>query len=313
MSAFKLPSISSMMCKEFLLFQKNELSTEQTLLFSLQTHTIFLQDRSSYFILTSNDSPKQITWKPCRVISSDANINELLFALNKYEIAIILGQSNTLLGFINSKILANSLIDSYKYLLANFETVIKILDVSVTVIDRTGRVLVWTDGAEKIFSVKKEDILGKDITNFFDIDMLEIMKSLKEGRSIYRHQHQPRSDLYVLINSNPVYLNNQIVGAAVSETDITSQVRLNQELFNVSSKIHHLEEEVAKLSPSKDPFHSIKGSTPAIKQTIELVKKISTTEATVLILGESGVGKEIFAKAIHELRESSKAPFVPIN
>src|SRR5690606_120448 len=101
--------------------------------------------------------------------------------------------------------------------------------------------------------------------------------------------------------------------AVATETDITQQVRLNQELFHVSTKMHHLEQEVAKLSPPQDPFQSIKGSSKSMKNIIQLAKKICTTEAPVLILGESGVGKELFAKAIHETREASEAPFIPIN
>ncbi len=47
-------------------------------------------------------------------------------------------------------------------------------------------------------------------------------------KSIVAQFHQPRPDLFVLINSNPVYCNDEIIGAVVSETDVTNQVALNE-------------------------------------------------------------------------------------
>lgn len=265
---------------------------------------------NQFLFLSPLDSSR---WKKAATISIHDSTPHLIEKLELSEVVLVLDEEEVPIGFIHYLQLIKSMHYSYNYLYANFDAVLKTLDASVTVINHKGEVIVWTDGAEQLFSIKKEEILGKPITDFFEIDMLEIMKTLSEGRKIYRHQHQPRSDLFVLINSNPVYLNNEIVGAVVSETDITSQVRLNQELFKVSTKVHHLEEEVAKLSPSKDPFHGIKGNSKSIRKTKELARRIGSTDATVLITGESGVGKELFAKAIHEIREGPKAPFIPIN
>lgn len=312
MTTFHLPTINKVMETNFAITSKaewNHVFPNQETTRNIPT---FLQDHSTYYLLSFAPSEK-MTLKACSSISIHSSIFDVLKQLQKSETVVVINQSGTMVGFINAYLLSETLLNSYQYLHAFFETIIKTLDTSITVINEHGQVLVWTEGAERIFSVSKEEILGKPITDYFDIDMLEIIRTLKDGRSIYRHQHQPRSDLYVLINSRPVYIDNKIVGAAVSETDITSQIRLNQELFNVSAKVQHLENEVAKLSPSKNPFHSIKGSSPAIKRTIEIVQKISSTDATVLILGESGVGKELFAKAIHELREPENAPFIPIN
>ncbi|MFT4415250.1 sigma-54 interaction domain-containing protein [Fredinandcohnia humi] len=295
-----------------LVFQEDDIEDIRNNIFTIKT-AVFLEKDNTLYYLSDRDFTNWNSWEPTSTISITDSLFTLLEKMKQTENVMVLNEEGQAIGFVNGLLLSNHLINSYQYLHAYFDAVIQTLDASVTVINQVGEVLVWTEGAENIFSIKKEEILGKPITQFFDIDMLEIIKTLKEGRKIYRHQHQPRSDLFVLINSHPVYLHNQIVGAVVSETDITSQVRLNQELFHVSTKVHHLEKEVAKLSPAKDPFHSIKGNSPAIKRTIELVKKISSTDTTVLISGDSGVGKELFAKAIHELRESHNSPFIPIN
>ena len=81
----------------------------------------------------------------------------------------------------------------------------------------------------------------------------------------------------------------------------------------MSHEMHRLEQEVAKYKDESDPFLAMNGKSPVIQRTIQLARKVCSVKSTVLILGESGVGKEVFAKAIHEASEAAKAPFISIN
>jgi DNA-binding NtrC family response regulator len=60
-------------------------------------------------------------------------------------------------------------------------------------------------------------------------------------------------------------------------------------------------------------FDNIVGESPALRRTLDLVRRVADTEATVLILGESGVGKELIARALHYNSRRAEAPFVPVN
>jgi transcriptional regulator with PAS, ATPase and Fis domain len=250
---------------------------------------------------------------PIKVVKEDATIETLIQIFNHHSVVIILDTNNDPIGSITASQMIEFLHNSYNQLKSFYDTVIQTTDASVTVIDSDEHVCTWTGGAEKIFSVKKEEIIGQPITRFFDSNKLEILQTLHKGKSILRHHHQPRSDLFVLINSNPVYFNNRIIGAVVSETDVTNQVVLNEKLFNMSTEVHRLEQEVAKYKDFVDPFNVIKGKSASIQKTIQLARKVCSVKSTVLILGESGVGKEVFAKAIHEASEKPKAPFISIN
>ncbi len=65
---------------------------------------------------------------------------------------------------------------------------------------------------------------------------------------------------------------------------------------------------------SKNPFDSIIGNSKVLKETaIELAKKVALTNTTVLLKGETGTGKEVFAQAIHKSSSRSKENFVAIN
>ncbi|MDR6224913.1 sigma-54 interaction domain-containing protein [Desmospora profundinema] len=281
---------------------------------------IFMKDGDRLFYIDPRWAPldkdvpfASIPWMECASVRADQPMKEVVALLQTFNFLLVTHESGKEIGYLSCADVLGRQFESYQYLHAYFESVIQTMDASVSLIDENKRVMVWTQGAENIFSVEKEEIIGKPITNFFDIDKLEIIKTLDTGKSLYKHQHQPRSDMVVLIHTNPIILDDRIIGAVAAETDITSQVRLNHELFKTTSKVHRLEREVAKLKPSSDPFHMIKGNSSAMKKTKEMIRKIGSTNATVLVLGESGVGKELFAKAIHDIREASDAPFIPIN
>jgi PAS domain S-box-containing protein len=275
---------------------------------SLDMSLIEQKNGEFYYCSSENN-----TMLPCKVINEDDSFTLLIQVFNDHSYAVILDSSKHPVGCVTAGQMIRFLYNHYNQLKAFYETVIQTTDSSVTVIDASERVCTWTEGAEKIFSFKHQEIIGRPITDFFDHKKLEILQSLHEGKSIVGQYHQPQSDLFVLINSNPVYFNGEIIGAVVSETDVTNQVVLNEKLFNMSSEVHRLEQEVAKYKDSSDPFHIIKGKSIALQRTVHLARKVCSVKSTVLILGESGVGKEVFAKSIHEASEEPKAPFISIN
>lgn len=252
----------------------------------------------------------------CPIIPNTADDQEFMKRILLFysrESPILVKNNNDIIGYIDATSCLSQLYDNYERLYVFFQTAVDTIDASCTIIDKDMRVLLWTREAEKIFSIPKEDILGRKITDFFHRNDLEIITTLEKGSSEYQKQHQARENLIVLINSNPVRLNDEIIGAVVSETDITSQVRLNRELFHISEKVIQLEKKIEAISEQNDPFLPIRGNSVALQETISKAKKAATTLANILILGESGVGKELFAKAIHDLREHKNAPFIPIN
>ncbi|MFJ7935305.1 sigma-54 interaction domain-containing protein [Sporosarcina sp. NPDC096371] len=300
--------------KEFVFvdFEKDQMTLAQRIE-KKAPKKVFLFNYGQLYHVHIDDYTKEIRYVSCPVMPSHSTLEEVMHKLRQNNLAFIADENHNYVGFVTHETISSNLSKEFDRTQAYLHTVLQTIDESCTVIDDDTNVLYWTKGAEKIFSVQENEIIGKPITNFFSAERLEILNTLKNGTSVYHHQHHARNDLVVMINSNPVYLHDKIIGAVVSETDITSQIRLNNELYMTSEKLFHLEEEVRKSLPSVNPFAYIRGNSPALKQTMEIVKKAATTNASVLIYGESGVGKELFAKAIHNLREAGDAPFVAIN
>lgn len=63
----------------------------------------------------------------------------------------------------------------------------------------------------------------------------------------------------------------------------------------------------------KKVFENIIGASKEIKETIEIARKVALSDVPVLLLGETGVGKKLFANSIHNESIRRESPFVSIN
>lgn len=81
------------------------------------------------------------------------------------------------------------------------------------------------------------------------------------------------------------------------------------EKAQLQKRIEQLEERVGK----RYGFENILGESPLIKEAINLAKKVAPTDASVLLLGETGTGKEVFAQAIHNGSKRSANAFMALN
>ncbi len=64
---------------------------------------------------------------------------------------------------------------------------------------------------------------------------------------------------------------------------------------------------------SRNDFYGMIGQCPTMGQVYEKVQLVGPTDAAVLVLGETGVGKELLARAIHQCSDRANGPFVPVN
>lgn len=81
------------------------------------------------------------------------------------------------------------------------------------------------------------------------------------------------------------------------------------EKANLQFRIRQLEEQMSR----RHGFDSIMGRSKAIQQAIDLARKVAITDTTVLLTGETGTGKEVFAQAIHQASPRGSGAFVAIN
>ena len=81
------------------------------------------------------------------------------------------------------------------------------------------------------------------------------------------------------------------------------------EKVGMARRLAQLEQQVGE----KFSFDAVLGTSPAIREAVELARKVASTAATVLVTGETGTGKEVFAQAIHQNSPRAKRSFVAVN
>ena len=217
-----------------------------------------------------------------------------------------------IIGWVPYQAIVKAIFDQWKSYKVYYETLLNSVDDAITVIDHNSTIISWNKKSEEIYNRSSDEVLGQQITDFFDEQALVVKAMLKEEKAVVRKYNQPHPNVHVLINALPVYMDNHIIGGISVERDISEIVKLSDELSNTTAYLHDLKTEIEKEHERK-PFEKVKGKSAIVRTAIDLANKVSSTDATVLITGESGVGKELFASAIHKGSSRSSQPFVAIN
>jgi transcriptional regulator with GAF, ATPase, and Fis domain len=118
----------------------------------------------------------------------------------------------------------------------------------------------------------------------------------------------------------PLTLESGERGMVGTAEDITerkkSEAKLSGSLAEVERLKNQLQAEDLYLKEEvklNHNFGEIVGESAAIKKALYLVERVAATGATVLILGETGTGKELFARAVHDLSVRKDGPFIKVD
>ncbi|MFD1037437.1 sigma-54 interaction domain-containing protein [Virgibacillus byunsanensis] len=112
------------------------------------------------------------------------------------------------------------------------------------------------------------------------------------------------SDKKLVVNKSEIEINDKKVGELTAFQDVTRIQYLEKSIRKEMQKIGF---------SSRYSSDDILGSSKKIKDTMHIVKKIAKTDHTVMILGENGTGKELFAHTIHDLSNRCEGPLIPVN
>lgn len=91
--------------------------------------------------------------------------------------------------------------------------------------------------------------------------------------------------------------------------DITEQVLMEQEKARIEAQNVYLQEEIK----GTHNFEELIGGSTSLKKVLKNVERVASTDSTVLITGETGTGKELIARAIHNLSPRKHRPLVKVN
>ncbi len=177
---------------------------------------------------------------------------------------------------------------------------------AISVADERGINILVNPAYTRITGLSKEAVLNKPAT--VDIAEGESMhlQVLRTGRPVrnVRMKVGPAKK-EVVVNVAPIVIDGMVRGSVGVIHDISEIMMLTEELARVRKLIRHLKAEFT--------WDDIVGTSPAIREAVDLARRAAGTPATVLLRGESGTGKELFAHAIHNASRRSSGRFVRVN
>lgn len=159
------------------------------------------------------------------------------------------------------------------------------------------------------------NVIGKDI---FEIhkggSIIEDCYKVAKGENItYIDEYQEINGFPTMCSLIPLDKDGKRIGAVLKVEDISEIRRVMQERDKVLQKLEKMKKELGEEKELKKLFPNIVGESKKVNHVKRLALRASKTNSTVLILGESGTGKTILAKAIHENSKFNNKTFIHIN
>lgn len=217
-------------------------------------------------------------------------------------------ENGEMIGVIRKESIIDHFYSKIEKIEQNMEFIIDSIHEAICVVDDQGIVKLWNKNAEKLYGIKKENIIGRDVTDYFPNAL--ILTPLKTGKNYDNLYHIPKEGSNVAISVQPIVDKGKIIGVVSSERDITEVRELSKELEDATETVKFLKDQMRSIE--NEEFSEILGESPVILSAIEKAKQVAKTNVSILISGGSGTGKELFAKAIHNYSDREQL-FVPVN
>ncbi|MGG3468237.1 sigma 54-interacting transcriptional regulator [Neobacillus pocheonensis] len=187
----------------------------------------------------------------------------------------------------------------------------------ILVVNAKGELIRFSDNIiQDFWKVDLKKLIGKNILELEDQGLFtpSVTRLVLEKRKKVSIVQETKSGRKILAVGNPVFNEkNELDRIIVASRDITETTRLKSELLEMRKISEQYKKELDDFK-SKDRFlKKLIYCSPKMEKIMNQVKKIADFSSTVLLHGESGVGKEVIAQAIHQLGKRSSKPFLKLN
>ncbi len=177
---------------------------------------------------------------------------------------------------------------------------------AISVVDGDGRGMMINPAYTRLTGLTDKEVLGfpaeVDIAEGESMHM-RVLETRKAVRNVKMKVGSRRRE--VIVNVAPILVGDELKGSVAVIHDESELMALAQELETAQKRIRKLE--------AKYTFEDIIGQSSAMMAALETAKQAAATSATVLLRGESGSGKELFAHAIHNASERCYNQFIRVN
>ena len=239
------------------------------------------------------------------------------------EVVVIVDKENYPIGIINTidtikKMLVNlcGCPPDIKQTLHEYEKIFENIEDEIFVTDQYGYVLRLNPAAEKVIGVKAGDVVGKHVKElqkegiFSSSITLQVLHQKKKINMI----QQLISGKTVISTAFPIFNEEGDISRVISTSkDYLEINKLKAELEEKKTELERKNQEITTLREEVFSNVNLIYNSVEMSNIRDTIYKIAQIDLTVLIQGESGVGKEVITKAIHHASLRKDHPFIKIN
>lgn len=171
----------------------------------------------------------------------------------------------------------------------------------IVAVDETGQITVFNRTAEKLANIQAKTALGKHIRTI--LPQTGLLRVLATGQAELGYL-QDLNGVMVAKNRIPVKVKDKVVGAVATFQNV---VELQELEGRIREKIYR------KGLVAKYSFPDIIGSSRILQATIDMTRKFSEVDSNILLIGETGTGKELLAQSCHNNSQRRSGPFLAVN
>ena len=210
-------------------------------------------------------------------------------------------------------------LESFDFLDRQFKTVFESSSDGIWICDKNGRVVLINRASEKLGGLKKEDIIGTKVSDLVKKRKLYSNyvtdEVIQTKRVVSQLQHVKNTKKTVLCTGIPVFdRNGRVSLVVINERDITQLEALKIQLEETRKEKDRYKNELTELSMLELKRQKIVSESDQMREILKTALKLARLEVTdILLLGESGTGKGLLAKFIHNNSKRKKKPFIQIN
>ncbi|MHB8916851.1 MAG: sigma 54-interacting transcriptional regulator [Desulfocucumaceae bacterium] len=185
------------------------------------------------------------------------------------------------------------------------------------VVDAEGTTLrVNSSACQRLYGVDAKDIIGKNVKELVREGLFSpsIASLVREKKQRMTTVQETKSGKKIIVTSNPVFNDKgEVVRIVTNSREITELNYLRDKLEESRELNQRVCCELSELRKKLEFMSGVVIYSNEMKKLFEVVDKVADVDSTILILGESGVGKDIVSRTIHRLSKRCKGPFIKIN
>lgn len=203
----------------------------------------------------------------------------------------------------------------FQHLTRELEAIIDSSSDGLFVCDAKANVIRVNPASERIHRTPANELIGKNMVDLINdgfINKSAALQAIHQRETVSLLQEKDNRKLISI--GTPVFDDNDsLISVVVSERDITEIDTLHRELEEQESLTDQLQSQLLELQLADLKTHKIIARSSSMIRVLEKAMKVSPVNSTVLITGESGVGKGLITNLIHKNSTRSKKPLIRIN